>query len=277
MVRRSLRPSDDDLIRAELRAVAADSAVPVVFGGQVRDETLRITELHGTRTRGLRNLAVPARSGLGGLVVARRRPEVVQGYRDATSITHDFDGPVLGEGISSVAAVPVLVAGRARAVLYAAVRGQLTLGERVVDALGHAARRVGAELHLRDEVERRLALVEGAESAVTPDQEELRAVHADLRALAASIDDPATRQALQGITERLAHLGQAEPGPSVLSPREVDVLAAVALGCSTAEVAERLGLKPETVKSYLRSAFGKLEVGNRRAAVVAARRRGLLP
>ena len=272
-----LRPSDADLIRGELRAVAASTAVPLTFGGQVIDDTLRITELHGTRTRGLRNLAVPARAGLGGLVIARRRPEVVQGYRDATSITHDFDGPVLGEGISSVAAVPVLVAGKARAVLYAAVRGQLTLGERVIDALGQAARRIGRELHVRDEVERRLALVAYLEPVPSPSLEELREVYADLRALASRVTDDNTRQAIQEMSARMANLGRNTPAPSPLSHREVDVLAAASLGCSTAEIATRLSIRPETAKSYLRSAFTKLEVNNRRAAVVAARRQGLLP
>lgn len=273
----SLRPSDDDLIRGALRTVAADTAVPLAFGGQVVDETLQITELHGARTRGLRNLSVPARSGLGGLVIERRRPELVEGYRDSPSITHDFDGPVLGEGISSVVAVPVLVAGKARAVLYAAVRGQFTLGERVVDALVQTARRVGQELHLRDEVERRLVLVEHAEPAQGPVQEELREVYADLRALASHVTDQDTRHALHDISARLANLGRNTPVPSRLSQREVDVLAAASLGCSTAEIAKRLSIKSETAKSYLRSAFTKLEVSNRRAAVIAARRQGLLP
>lgn len=276
-MRRSLRPSDDDLIRGELRALAAVTAVPVAFGGQVADETLRITQLHGTRTPGLRNLMVPARSGLGGLVIERRRPELVQGYRNAASITHDFDGPVLGEGITSVAAVPVVVAGTARAVLYAAVRGQLILGERVVDALGHAARRIARELHVRDEVERRMVLASQADPPAGPDLEVLRELHADLRALSAHVADEGIRRSLQVLSARLATLGRERPATTALSPREIDVLAAASLGCSTAEIADRLSIGPETAKSYLRSAFTKLDVSNRRAAVVAARRQGLLP
>ena len=42
-------------------------------------------------------------------------------------------------------------------------------------------------------------------------------------------------------------------------------------------IAERLSVKPETVKSYLRSAMSKLDAHSRREAVVAARRLGLLP
>ncbi|WP_344272603.1 response regulator transcription factor, partial [Actinomadura napierensis] len=72
-----------------------------------------------------------------------------------------------------------------------------------------------------------------------------------------------------------------EPAPRpprpVLTPREVDVLSYVAIGCTNAEAAERLGLLPETVKSYLRSAMRKLDAHTRLEAVTSARRAGLLP
>lgn len=70
------------------------------------------------------------------------------------------------------------------------------------------------------------------------------------------------------------------PGPSVgvsLAPRELDVLSWVAAGATNAVVAERLGLRPETVKGYLRSAMRKLGAHTRGEAVTAARRAGLLP
>ncbi|NUQ96456.1 MAG: hypothetical protein HOY79_07785 [Streptomyces sp.] len=46
------------------------------------------------------------------------------------------------------------------------------------------------------------------------------------------------------------------PGPR-LTPRELDVLAQVALGCNNAETGLGPSLLPETVKSYLRSAMRK--------------------
>ncbi|MFD0660636.1 response regulator transcription factor [Thermocatellispora tengchongensis] len=68
------------------------------------------------------------------------------------------------------------------------------------------------------------------------------------------------------------------PGPAArLSPRELDVLAQVAMGCTNAETARRLGLLHETVKSYLRSAMRKLGTHTRTETVAAARRTGLLP
>jgi len=62
-----------------------------------------------------------------------------------------------------------------------------------------------------------------------------------------------------------------------LAPRELDVLAQVALGCTNSETAQRLSLRPETVKSYLRSAMTKLGARTRHEAVVRARRLGFLP
>ncbi|MFD0520685.1 response regulator transcription factor [Paractinoplanes durhamensis] len=51
----------------------------------------------------------------------------------------------------------------------------------------------------------------------------------------------------------------------------------VAVGCGNAEAARRLGLLPETVKSYLRNAMRKLGTHGRMETVVTARRLGFLP
>ncbi|UQU68472.1 LuxR C-terminal-related transcriptional regulator [Couchioplanes caeruleus] len=51
----------------------------------------------------------------------------------------------------------------------------------------------------------------------------------------------------------------------------------VAVGYSNAETARRLGVLPETVKSYLRNAMRKLGTHGRMETVVTARRLGFLP
>ncbi|AQA02279.1 helix-turn-helix transcriptional regulator [Mycobacterium sp. MS1601] len=272
-----LRPRDCDAVRAELRGVAAQTAMPVLFGGEVHGDTLLITELVGTRTVGLRGLAVRSSSGLGGASMVAGRPLSVSDYRNAASITHDYDGPVLSEGIHSVLAVPVVVDGQARAVLYGAHRGSSPIGGRTADVMLASARRLSRELLIRDEVDRRVRLREAA-LAGTGD-EGVRTAYAELRRLAAAAQTPTPEQLL-ALADQLAGAltpPSASPGRSTLSARELDVLAQVALGCTNAEAAQRLSIKPETVKSYLRSAGAKLGARTRHEAVSKARLAGMLP
>ncbi|MEU4840175.1 helix-turn-helix transcriptional regulator [Nocardia testacea] len=277
-----LRPRDGDALRAEIRRLAAVAGVPVIFGGEVSADTLRLTEFAGVRTNGLRGLSVTRASGLGGRVVDSRRPAAVSDYGNALSITHHYDGPVLGEGIRSVVAVPVVVSGRSRAVLYAATRGTGPIGDRTADALVQAGRRLAAEIGVRDEVDRRLRLLDVAAPAPTPDgvlAEELRAVQAELRAIADAAGEKQMRDRLREVGDRLtrALAGEPAPGAPVLARREIDVLSQVALGCTNQAVAQRLSLGPETVKSYLRSAMRKLDAHSRHEAVATARRLGMIP
>ncbi|MFJ9085532.1 response regulator transcription factor [Streptomyces sp. NPDC102384] len=281
----SMRPDDGDAFRQALRAAQRRSDVPIAFGGPVQGEVLRLTQHFGVRTAGLRDLAVAASTGLGGQVIVARRPTTVADYGSDDSITHDYDTPVLAEGIRSVVAVPVVVSGSVRGVLYGAARGVASVGERAADVMVVASRQLAGELALRDEVDRRVQLRLTAQADADRGMsrsatEELRALHADLRALTQTVHDDTLREQLTDATRRLAGLGTTAQCPaahSPLSPRETDVLAQVALGCSNSEAAARLSLRPETVKAYLRSAMRKLDARTRLEAVVAARRQGLLP
>ncbi|MFC7344780.1 LuxR C-terminal-related transcriptional regulator [Saccharopolyspora griseoalba] len=273
-----LRPRDEDAVGAELRTVRSSLGVGLTFGGRVTGDTLHISELQGARTGGLRGLEVPAGFGLGGKVVAELWPRLITDYASARTITHQFDREVLSEGIRSVVAVPVIASGRPRAVLYAAVRGHAPLGARAVEVMTSAAKRLTTEFRIQDEVDRRLRLMGGAQEQPVHDAaaaEELRAAYGELRDIAASTTDPGLRSRLRGLCERLQ--GRAGEPPVALTDRETDVLAQIALGCSNVEAAERLGLKPETVKSYLRNAMQKLDARTRHQAVVNARRHGALP
>lgn len=68
-----------------------------------------------------------------------------------------------------------------------------------------------------------------------------------------------------------------EPVHESLTPREVEVLQAVAQGSTNAEVGRRLFIGEATVKTHLLRAFAKLGVDDRTHAVTVAMERGLLP
>jgi DNA-binding NarL/FixJ family response regulator len=272
-------------IRGALTRLRRTTGLPVAFGGPVEAgrRQVRISELSGTATPALRALAVTPGNGLGGKAVALSRPCAVTDYSESRQISHEYDVPVAAEGLRSVLAVPVVVRRRVRGVLYGALRTAQPLGDRTLSAAMAAARDVEQALVVRDEA---TALLAAARAETDPDAERaadgaawerVREAHAALRALAPRIADPALREELLGACGLLA-AAPAGPGRRVaLAPREVDVLACVASGVTNAVAAERLGLRVETVKGYLRSAMRKLGTRTRGEAVVAARRAGWLP
>lgn len=64
--------------------------------------------------------------------------------------------------------------------------------------------------------------------------------------------------------------------PSALNERELEILQSLSYGRSTKEVAEEAFLSEETVKTYLKQIFRKLDVRDRTEAVAEAFRRGLV-
>lgn len=275
-------------LRAALRAVQVDSGLPVAFGAFVEDgSTAVLSEFRGTRTKNLHSLEIRTGSGLGGRVIAESRPVAVNDYRTADSITHEYDPWVLAEGLASLAAAPVMVRDRLAGLIYVATRERNALGDRSKSAILGAGRRLSVELTIQDEVRRRLSDAEvvatGAPEHVgdVASLEEIRALHAELRVVAQMVGDAGLSQRITDVSRRLAHVGRGSSTASRaavrLSPREVDVLAQIALGCTNQEAATRLSIKPETTKAYLRGAMRKLGAHTRFEAVVKARALRVIP
>ena len=278
-----MRDSADErhVLRAGLAELQYATAMPVVFGGFVADGLLPLAEFRGTRTEALRGVVVRCGGGLGGRVAAQAQPLAVTDYFGERKISHEYDPVVAREGLRSMAAVPVVVGRSVAAVLYAGLRRTDPVGDRTLGAAMAVARRVAHELAVAREVERRVAQVAQAEREVlsVAAREGVREAYAELRAIAMGVDDVDLRSRLEKVGTLLAWAREGvAPAPVVrLSSREVDTLALVAVGCSNAEAAERLGVSRETVKSYLRSASRKLGASGRTEAVVLARRAGALP
>ncbi|WP_308406641.1 LuxR C-terminal-related transcriptional regulator [Streptomyces sp. AC555_RSS877] len=268
-------------IRRALVRLRHTTGLPVAFGGLVEPgrPRIRISELNGTSTPALSALAVISGNGLGGKAVALARPCAVADYSSSRQISHEYDAAVAAEGLRSVVAVPVVVRRRVRGVLYGALRDARPLGDRMLTAAVAAARDVEQALVLREEA-RDLMAAARTEPARAPADgsawEQVREAHAALRALAPRIADEALRAELLAACGLLTSDVPSADGVT-LAAREVDVLACVAAGATNAVAAERLGVRAETVKGYLRSAMRKLGSRTRGEAVVAARRAGFLP
>lgn len=279
----SASETDAQLVSRAVHQLARHTHFPVVFGGIEHDHSVEVTSIVGARTKHLEGLVVHESRGLGGRAMVEKRPRLAVDYRSARGITHDYDQAVLGEGISTLFAVPVVVGARARGIIYCGAWSESPVGDVAGQAFG-VAQELATELRVRDEVERRLSLVHtvtrnhGMDASA---REGLRETYAELRSISASIEDRALRDRLGALERRLASLSTADieiGAPEVrLSPREIDVLACAALGATNAEIAGTLSLKEVTVKSYLQSAMAKLDASTRHAAVAKARRVGLLP
>ena len=93
--------------------------------------------------------------------------------------------------------------------------------------------------------------------------------------------DAALRAVAAGLIVRLAaaRLGFAalpEEPAAALTPREVEVLTALAEGLGNKAVARRLGISPHTVKFHIESVFRKLGAGTRAEAVAKGLRRQIV-
>ncbi|SDQ89754.1 LuxR C-terminal-related transcriptional regulator [Microbacterium sp. cf332] len=277
--------NDAQLVSRAIDELARSTRFPVVFGGLESQGSVHVTAIAGARSHAIDDLVVRVGRGLGGAAMIEKRPRLALDYRTARTITHDYDRAILGEGIATLFAVPIVTDGRARGVLYCGSWSQAPVGDLVARPAFRAADAIGTELRIRDEVQRRLSLTPPPETVagLSPSaREDLRESFAELRSIAATVDDAELRARLAAVERRLTTVAgegaSATPDADVqLSPRELDVLACCALGSTNAEIGAALSLKEGTVKSYLQAAMAKLDASTRHAAVARARRIGLLP
>ena len=278
--------SEAELVANAVRELARRTRFPVAFGGLIEEGVVTVTSIVGARTRSLDGLRVRPERGLGGRAMMELRPRMTSDYGSSQQITHDYDVFVLGEGLRTLLALPIIVQGRSRGVLYAGGWDEEQVGGVTTAPAMQVAQSIADELRIRDEVQRRLqASSPGGDDVVAaPQREQLRESFAELRSIAASVDDAGIRARIAQVERRLVSLaGDASPlstgsVPTIrLSPRETDVLACAALGSTNAEIAAQLGLREGTVKAYLGTAMSKLDASTRHAAVTRARRAGLLP
>jgi HD-GYP domain-containing protein (c-di-GMP phosphodiesterase class II) len=70
--------------------------------------------------------------------------------------------------------------------------------------------------------------------------------------------------------------GKRRSGPAGLTPREIEVLALIARGASTRQVAQRLFITPKTAETHIERIYGKIGASTRSTATLFAMQHGLL-
>lgn len=273
-----------DLIAAAVERFHSLMGVPVAMGAQITAvDEMRMVAGKGLRTDALRNLRIDVGTGVGGRVLATHRVMGVTDYIRSQSITHELDAYILEEGLRSLAAVPVIVNRKMRAVLFAGVHAAVRLSDRVLEELTQEARCLEQEIaimeafsSMRDDPKSLLSNIKKS-SNNGPEWEQVRHAHSRLRLINSRVEEPEIKRELEVIEEMLITRARVAMDKPHLSARELDVLACVAMGRTNAEAAEEMGIGAETVKSYLRSCMRKLDAHNRYEAVSVARQMGILP
>lgn len=260
----------------------------VVFGGMVDQGAVDVEAVAGADKNLLSSLIVSTGRGLGGRAMTEGTPQLTRNYEVDPLITHHYDPQVLGEGIRVLVAVPTLHGGEVTGMVYCGHRADYDAAAPQTGDLVRRVRQLSVDLG-------RLGYRRDSQPPPSPEQlypdldasgrEALRHTYAELRAIRSGVADEETREKLTAVEARLADILSGHnpdrfhtPVPAVrLSPRETDILSHVALGWSNARIAETLGLRESTVKSYLNTAMVKLSARTRHEAVSIARSSHVLP
>ncbi|MGO3067225.1 MAG: LuxR C-terminal-related transcriptional regulator [Brevibacterium linens] len=260
----------------------------VVFGGTVEEDEVSVQAVAGGGNDRLSSLIVSTGRGLGGRALTEGTPQLTKDYGLDPFITHHYDEQILGEGIQVLIAVPTLRGGDVTGMIYCGHRKNYNAAAPKTSDLVKRVRQLSEDLG-------RLGQPRPPEEPVEPERlysdlesssrEALRRTYAELRSIRSGVDENEMQQRLTVVENRLADILSGHnsdlfpnPAPTVsLSPRETDILSHVALGWSNARIAEGLGLRESTVKSYLNTAMVKLSAGTRHEAVSIARSAGALP
>jgi DNA-binding NarL/FixJ family response regulator len=146
------------------------------------------------------------------------------------------------------------------------------LTERVVEGPGNGTPVI---LLVRGTAANRADLFRSGARAVLPS-------HASGAQIAAAIEAVATGLGVFDASEMESfvqpHLADGPPArlPEALTPRETEVLRAMAEGLANKEIAARLGISENTVKFHVASVMGKLGAASRTEAVMTGIRSGIV-
>lgn len=189
--------------------------------------------------------------GLGGRVIEQVAPIALDDYCEDSSITGDYRPVVRAENLKSIACIPVVLDGRAGALLYVASHRGQSIGGKLVDQI------------------RRLAVL----TALGLSQVQKRSNLATDARRALCVDDP---EALREVARRLVDAHEGPRTTPALTTRQLEVLVLLSLGMSNAELALQLGISEATGKEHVRDLCSRLGASSRLQAVARGRESGLV-
>lgn len=115
-----------------------------------------------------------------------------------------------------------------------------------------------------------IGVVDAAFAGLLPADADAAQVDAALRAVAAGLTVRPTPLEVRSFDRLL------EDPPVLLTPREIEVLAALGNGLTNKQTARRLGISPHTVKFHIESLFRKLGATSRAEAVAKGMRQQIV-
>jgi signal transduction histidine kinase len=132
-------------VRRMVANVPAFVGVDIAWVGEPSSDDEMVLQHAVNSTSGLvEGLVVPSGAGLGGRVLAARRPLWVSDYCASADISHHFKAKAGVEGIKAMIAVPIMHDDRMLGVLYGANRVDTAFGDRATAALEQLAARTAA-------------------------------------------------------------------------------------------------------------------------------------
>lgn len=133
----------DPLALAQKAAQALHPEVGMSFTGVAIREESGLFAMHGVaggrNETVLRQIRLSSGQGLGGKVVALRKPVLVTDYVHDPAITTHFRDLAIMESLGAMAAMPVIDGGDVMAIIYAATRDGSHPGDDAITRLGDAA------------------------------------------------------------------------------------------------------------------------------------------
>jgi DNA-binding CsgD family transcriptional regulator len=101
--------------------------------------------------------------------------------------------------------------------------------------------------------------------------------HVPVEIHAVALNDGGRIVGIFGIVDVPSRRTARRPSPAAdITPRQHEVLRSLARGLSTVQMAESMGISPETVRNHVKALLRELGVNSRLEALVEARQRGLI-